>query len=1064
VLKSRIVVSASVSEARRSAAEWLAPVLGTSEVIIVGATRDSADEFARSLPGAGALGVHRFTLIQLAAVIGARGMAEAGVAPVSGLASEAIAARVSDRLCRQRKLPYFGRVARMPGFAGALAATLSDLRLSGVQPSALSKKGPAADDIGRLLRAYEKELKDRALGDLAVLLDTAARAGEHPLLGLPLVFLDAPLESHRHEIFASRLVKGAPAVLAVVDEGDERTLDAYKRLIRRAPDRAEEQDTNALARLRAHVFSNARPPSGEMDASVELFAAPGEGLEAVEIARRIQKFAGEGVPFDEVAILLRGPERYQPFLEEALRRGGIPAHFSRGVARPDPAGRAFLALLACASERCSATRFAEYLSLGEIPALDAEGAPVEQPPVYVPPDDELLSAFGAAPARETEPVGEIGETRATIATPIAWERMLVDAAVVGGRERWARRLRGLEREMELRLALLGPEDEPRRLHLTEELLRLQALERFALPLIDLLGALPHEASWGEWLEQLDRLARSALKHPDTVIAVLNELEPMSDIGPVELEEVTGVLNDRLRFLRREPARRRYGRVFVGSVEEARGRAFQVVFLPGLAEGLFPRKQFEDPLLLDEARRQIALELRTRDDARDHERLLLRTATSSARSRLIVSYPSMDLAQGKARVPSFYALEVARAVEGRVPALRAFETGTRKRASVKLAWPAPEAPADAIDETEFDLAWFEGHRGIEGGAAYLKRNAHLARSLRARFARWERKWHSADGLVHIDTRAREILNGHRLDKRSYSASSLQQFASCPYRFYLHAVAQLRQKEDKAGIEQMDPLTRGALFHQTQFQFFQSVMKKQPESLDATLELLDEALGRVEAKYREDLAPAIERVWQTEIEDMRNDLRGWARHWWADRAEWRTLHAELAFGLAGGSGRDPHSQSEEVVILNGVRVRGAIDLIEKNRHRNALRITDHKTGKAPQQAPAYVGCGAVLQPALYGLAAESMLGVPVESGRLFFCTQRGGFTPVEIPLGDPARRYIAEVLRTIDSAIEAGFLPPAPAHDACRLCDYRIVCGPYEETRAKRKPRDPLEPLNYIRSMP
>ncbi len=1053
MLTSRIVVSASAAEARRSAAEWLVPVLGKSEAIVVGATRASADEFARSLPGAGAFGVHRFTILQLAAVIGARGMTEAGLAPVSRLASEAIAARVSDRLRRLKQLPYFGRVARMPGFAGALAATLSDLRLCGVQT--------AADDIGRLLRAYDKELKDRALGDLAILLDTAARVGEHPLLGLPVVFLDAPLESHRHEIFASRLVKGAPAVLAVVHDGDERTLDAYKRLIRRAPDRAAEQNTNALARLRAHVFSNERPPSGEMDASVELFAAPGEGLEAVEIARRIQKLATDGLPFDEVAILLRGPERYQPFLEEALRRGGIPAYFSRGVARPDPAGRAFLALLACASERCSATRFAEYLSLGEIPALDADGAPVEQPPSYVPPDDELLNAFTAAPVGEAEPVGE---TRATVATPIAWERMLVDAAVVGGRERWARRLRGLEREMELRLASLGTEDEPRRLHLTEELVKLRALERFALPLIDLLGALPREASWGEWLEQLDRLARSALQHPTTVIAVLNELEPMADIGPVELDEVTGVLNDRLRFLRREPARRRYGRVFVGSVEEARGRVFQAVFLPGLAEGLFPGKQFEDPLLLDDARRRIALELRTRDDARADERQLLRTAANSATSRLIVSYPSMDLAQGKARVPSFYALEVARAIEGRVPALRAFETGTRKRANVKLAWPAPNAPADAIDETEFDLAWFEGHRGMEGGAAYLKRHTHLARSLRARYMRWERKWQTADGLINIDTPGREILCGHRLDKRSYSASSLQQFAACPYRFYLHAVAQLRQKEDKAGIEQMDPLTRGALFHETQFQFFQSVMRKQPESLDATLGALDAALEDVEAKYREDLAPAIERVWQTEIEDMRNDLRGWARHWWADRAEWRTLHAELAFGLAGATGRDPHSQAEEVIILNGMRVRGAIDLIEKSRHRNALRITDHKTGKAPPQEPAFVGGGLVLQPALYGLAAESMLGTPVEGGRLFFCTQRGGFTPVDIQLGEPARRFLAEALRTIDSAIETGFLPPAPSPGACDFCDYRIVCGPYEETRAKRKPKESLESLNYIRSMP
>ena len=49
------------------------------------------------------------------------------------------------------------------------------------------------------------------------------------------------------------------------------------------------------------------------------------------------------------------------------RAPAIPAWFERGTRRPDPAGRAFLALLACAEEHLSARRFAEYLSLGQVP-------------------------------------------------------------------------------------------------------------------------------------------------------------------------------------------------------------------------------------------------------------------------------------------------------------------------------------------------------------------------------------------------------------------------------------------------------------------------------------------------------------------------------------------------------------------------------------------------------------------------------------------------------------------------------------------------------------------------
>ncbi len=60
-----------------------------------------------------------------------------------------------------------------------------------------------------------------------------------------------------------------------------------------------------------------------------------------------------------------------------------------------------------------------------------------------------------------------------------------------------------------------------------------------------------------------------------------------------------------------------------------GREFGVVFLPGLAEGLFPRRAFEDPLLLDEFRRATGAALPLREDRCDQERMLLRLAVASA---------------------------------------------------------------------------------------------------------------------------------------------------------------------------------------------------------------------------------------------------------------------------------------------------------------------------------------------------------------------------------------------------------------------------------------------------
>ena len=91
-----------------------------------------------------------------------------------------------------------------------------------------------------------------------------------------------------------------------------------------------------------------------IDASVELFSAPGESRECVEIARRVLAAADEGVPFNRMAVLTHAPARYRAHLVEALRRANVPTHFSRGTVRPDPAGRALLALLACKEEGLSA--------------------------------------------------------------------------------------------------------------------------------------------------------------------------------------------------------------------------------------------------------------------------------------------------------------------------------------------------------------------------------------------------------------------------------------------------------------------------------------------------------------------------------------------------------------------------------------------------------------------------------------------------------------------------------------------------------------------------------------
>lgn len=1054
---------------RRLAAETSSALSEQPEKILLLPSTFAGEQLAHAFP-AGVLGLHRISLIQWSALLSRQYMSEENLTPAGALSVEAIAARALHEANLGHELKYFSPVATLPGFAKALARTLQELRLAGVCAKDLEPAGEAGSDLGKLLTRYEEELAGAKLADLARIFDLAREAIENgdtalPLVGLPVMALDVPLDTAAHRALFRAVVDKSFAVVAAIGSGGlaRPPLDPQKILEEilgvTAEDLDDPQESGTLARLRRGLFSTGAPAEAEEaveDGAFEIFSSPGESLEAVEIARRVLKFAREGVPFDSMAVLLRSVDRYQPLVEEALRRARIPAYFSRGTLRPDTAGRAFLALLDCASEKYSASRFAEYLSLAQVPGESSRTSE------WVAPQDELLGEVQPLTDQETD---DAPSPR----SPARWERLLVEAAVIGGKDRWERRLNGLEREFELRIATAERDDEKQRAALERERDELRELKTFALPVMEQLAALPASAAWGVWLEQLASLARHTLRRPEAVLSALAELEPMAAVGPVRLDEVSEVLRERLRFLRTEPPPRRYGSVFVGSIEEARACVFDVVFLPGLAEGLFPQKSFEDPLLLDEFRRKVSDLLPTRDDRVEQERWKLRLAAGASGKRLIASYPRMDSAEGRPRVPSFYALELPRAITGRLPNLKEFEDTARAGAPARINWPAPAETADAIDDAEFDLAMLARS---EKAAHYLVEvNPTLARSLRTRWKRWNRKWWDADGLIAADPGALEALAKHRLNARPWSPSSLQKFAECPYQFALHGIFGLRPRDEAQALEQLDPLTRGGLFHAIQFALLgdlkrSSLLPVRPENLAECLRHLDVAADRVASEYREKLAPAIGRVWQTGVEDLRTDLRGWLQFVAVKDTGWVPLHFEFAFGLPASDERDPASTTAEAILDEGVHLRGSIDLVERESASGALRVTDHKTGKRPETIPLYVGGGKLLQPLLYGLAAQKLLGRNVGTGRLFYATQRGAYEVVTIQINEKSRHILARLLGNIDASIANGFLPPAPQKDACDRCDYRPVCGPYEEQRyeeTKNRRDERLETLIEIRGL-
>jgi len=237
-----------------------------------------------------------------------------------------------------------------------------------------------------------------------------------------------------------------------------------------------------------------------------------------------------------------------------------------------------------------------------------------------------------------------------------------------------------------------------------------------------------------------------------------------------------------------------------------------------------------------------------------------------------------------------------------------------------------------------------------------------------------------------------------------------------------------------------------------------------NLSTARSLLDVVVERVAARYRDDLAPAVPRVWQEEIAIIARDLRGWLSRVAEDGAEWTPRNFELAFGLRVDENRDPESQPGAVTVDERFQLRGSVDLVEEHRTTGVLRVTDHKTGKDRTREGLIINGGETLQPVLYSMVVERMTDKPVHEARLSYCTAAGGYKVRAVPLLPQTRRAGVEALEVIDRAIELGFLAAAPKEGACTWCDFRAVCGPTEEQRVSRKPQDRLRDLHELRSRP
>ncbi len=1047
-MSPRLVVHASGLARRGAALAFAAESAGP--LVVVSARVDAARALAADLALAqGAVADLECTSFEgLVARLARAPLAEAGLTIATPLAVDTAAAQAVAAL--EAELPRMGPLRATPGLPRAIGRTLDELWAADLPASSLGALDP---ELAKVAARAERALASEKLVSRAVAIEHAIRAlSAGALAGSRVLLLDVPVRTKLAGDLVLALGEHAGALLATVPRADARTLGRLAGLAVVEP--ATSAGTEHVTALAAQLFSPER--SALEDGTLETLVAASDAAEAAEITRRVLALAREGTPLHRIAVVLRRPELGRVAIEAAFQAAEIPLARRRGARRPDPSGRALLALLACATEGLSARSFSSYLSFGAMPRT-ATGEPPPPSPnaarrAYDDEDDD----------DENEPEPSESDAAEAIRVPRRWERLLVEATVIGGApERWQRRLEGLSRELDRRI------EELERTGLESAGVRrtqadLAALERFAMPLLRDLAALPGRATLEEHRSKIAALATRALARPARALAVLDELAPRAPAGEqLELADVVRVLAPRLGALELRPEPRG---VHLVTPDELRGASFERVLVPGLVERSFPARVPEDPLLPDAARRALSPDLEDGATRAHDERLALALAVGAA-ERQVIALASVTSADGRARVPSVYFVELLGRRLGRVA------TGADVAAAMADPVRVVGSPERAARVSERTIALARALADRPEGEAtgrlhfVVEQNPLLRSALTRVFRRRKERLGPADGLILGKDHPRAALAKHDPKKRPTSATALESFASCPLRFYYRAVLRLEPREEPAPLEELDPLLRGSIAHDVQFRVLVALrdaglLPLSTSRHDEAKAILDEVLEARRAALLEELVPAIPHVFHTELDALAADLGEWLERA-AQPSPWAPRYFELAFGLPREDGRDAASRDAPIALDAGLTLRGAIDLVESHTETGALRATDHKTGSSYAirgRGTLVVRGGQTLQPVLYALALEKLFpGTTVEGGRLYYCTSRGGYEERTVPLDDEARAAAAAVADAISEATTKAALPAVPLADACNFCDFRLVCGPAPEARARMIPRAEVETL-------
>ena len=768
--------------------------------------------------------------------------------------------------------------------------------------------------------------------------------------------------------------------------------------------------------------------------ALSIVVAPDPTEEARAVVRRIVAMADD-VPFHRIAVVHRQETPYASLLRQELDFAGIP--YSGVPRRPladTNAGRFLLGLLA--------------LTAGDDAGIDRE---------------QLISWMTATPVLH----------RHRLVPATRWANLARAARANGPAARWETRLEAHLAKQQRRFqewsgdaVAAGDSRLVREKRAADELLEfVKTLEQRLRRLHN-----PDAEPWESAANQLQSLLNDCHRRTDgdeddykRIVELVNDLAGLADWNAAySLDVLREAVADGLQSPVSNRGQLVGSGVYVGPPAGVVGADYRMLYVLGLVEGQFP-PALRNSLWSDTT---AAAQIQSAQ-----ERYEFLGAIASA-GQTILSCPAAG-ADRRAVYPSRWLIETANLLHRQAGAagrltydnltadagakawltvIPSRETGLRQ-----LAAGAGVQPADVSD---YNLMHLSAHPRRELASHPALQPADWpARALAARRARWGATLTEWDGRVGD---AAPRVSGVGAHDSPVSASALETWAACPYRYFLGRVLGLERLPEPES-EAMSALDRGALVHKILERFV-----NEDQRTAAELRALAEAEFAVAESQGITGYPLLWELDQDAIHAGLERLLADDAKRFGDAALLAS-YAEVNFGPGSAIG----AVSVAVDGLGEVWFRGKIDRVDALA--DAVRVRDFKTGSPDRyrvkarsgKADDSPANGRALQLPVYVAAAQAMYpDQPVAASYCFPLHDQYTHDVAPYHDTDAERQQFHHALTAIVGAARQGVFPATPDADAgergnCDFCDFKRLC-PVRRRQLWENKRDPdLRPLHMLR---